>query len=218
MAIKSSRKTGIQYLGLGLFSLALILFTLMLGLDHYQLEPASLQSLAESTFSTEKTAGWPREALLAEAGSSGIYAQSYSSTFAFEDALNELFAGAQERIKTRIKTEGLPDGKQKWQVGIPDWVLPNKKTELLQDAAQGPVSGNPLLWFFLTFGLAIIGGLLYILPKRHTPPGIRHDHIYHNPLTRGLRMSWRGLFLGAAVIGIVGYGFYYMDKAYFWPA
>ncbi|MEL6141951.1 MAG: 4Fe-4S dicluster domain-containing protein, partial [Bacteroidota bacterium] len=87
-----------------------------------------------------------------------------------------------------------------------------------QGAAFGPVTNNPLLWLFLTFGLAIIGGLLYILPKFKSHPGIKHDHIYHSPLTRGLKWSWRTGLIAIGLGGILAYGVSYMDGKYFWPA
>ncbi|MEL6276364.1 MAG: 4Fe-4S binding protein, partial [Bacteroidota bacterium] len=88
----------------------------------------------------------------------------------------------------------------------------------MQGAAFGPVSNHPLLWLFLTFGLAIIGGLMYILPKFSSHPGIKHDHIYHSPLTRGLHWSWRTALITLGLGGILAYGISYMDGKYFWPA
>ncbi|MCB0580882.1 MAG: 4Fe-4S binding protein [Phaeodactylibacter sp.] len=37
-------------------------------------------------------------------------------------------------------------------------------------------------------------------------------------MTRGLTPGWRGSFLGAAIIGLLLYGVYYMNDKYFWPA
>jgi polyferredoxin len=74
------------------------------------------------------------------------------------------------------------------------------------------------LFFWLTFGLGALGGLLYIIPKFRAKPGIKNDHVFHNPLTKGLDLGWRSLFLTMAILGILGYGFYYMDDKFFWPA
>lgn len=214
---KYTKKSTLQYMGLGIFSLALLLFTLMLGLDDYRLTEEALNTVIEGAFNEEQSAGWPREALLAEAEASDIFTRDFSTTFAFKGALNDLFAGATERVSNRIEAEGLPEGKQRWQVSVADWVLPSKALELTQGAARGPVSSNPWLWLFLTFGLAIIGGLLYILPKFRGHPGIKNDHIFHNPLTRGLNLGWRSVVLGAGILGILGYGLNYMGGKLFWP-
>lgn len=216
MPTTSTRKTVVQYIGLGVFALALLFFTAMLGLDNYQLDQVTVTELLDSNFPEEKSGGWQRDAVLAEASATGFFDQSFPSTFAFEKGVKGLFTGANERISQRIETEGLPEGKKKWQLSVPDWLVKGKLVELLQGAAKGPVSSNPLLWFFLTFGLAIIGGLLYILPKLNTPPGIKHDHIFHNPLTRGLKIGWRSFFLGLAVLGTLAYGISYMSGEQVW--
>lgn len=55
----------------------------------------------------------------------------------------------------------------------------------LQNSNVGIFDTSPWLMFFLTFGLAIIGGLMYILPTVITlgPKGIKNDHIYHTAAT-----------------------------------
>lgn len=214
MAIKRTKKTALQYVGLGLFSLALLLFTLMLGLDNYRLNEEALQGVIAASF---QDSDWQKTALLAEAEAQDFYGKNFPSTFSFQRGVNDLFAAANSRIEARIASEGLPEGIRKWQVSIPSWVLKSRTFELTKAAAVGPVSRHPLLWLFLTFGLGILGGLLYILPKFSAKAGIKHDHIYHHPLTRGLVLGWRGFFLAATVVGILVYGYRYMEGQWFWP-
>jgi len=218
MASKSTKKNQAQYVGLGLFALALLFFTVMLGLDNYQLSEDKLTAVVEGSFDAEQSGNWQRDALLAEATATGFYDQVFSSTFAFEKGVKSLFKGAQKRIEDRIAAEGVPEGKQRWQIELPAWVLKGNLFNLTQQSAFGPVTNNPRLWFQLTFLLAIVGGLLYILPKFRSHPGIKHDHIYHNPLTRGLKLGWRSVFIASGVVGILAYGIAYMDGKYVWPA
>ncbi|MCB9264499.1 MAG: 4Fe-4S binding protein [Lewinellaceae bacterium] len=98
------------------------------------------------------------------------------------------------------------------------WLFKDYSFIATKKSSVGPVAENPLLFFFLTIGLGIVGGLLYILPKFRAIPGIKHNHIFHRPMTRGLSLGWRGFFLGATVTGLLLYGVFYMNEHYFWPA
>ncbi|MEM9931798.1 MAG: hypothetical protein AAF840_18510, partial [Bacteroidota bacterium] len=111
----------------------------------------------------------------------------------------------------------MPEGKQLWEVELPAWQFKSQRTGWIQQAATGPVTNNPWLFFILTLGLGALGGLLYIIPKFAAKPGIKNDHIYHNPLTRGLDLSWRSLFLTLTTLGVLAYGFWYMDEKLIWP-
>ncbi|MFN8348307.1 MAG: 4Fe-4S binding protein [Spirosomataceae bacterium] len=63
-------------------------------------------------------------------------------------------------------------------------------------AAQGPLKEQPLLWLFLTFGIAIIGALLYVLPDWQQHPGIKNNHIFQKPATGRGWLGWTvGTFL-----------------------
>ncbi|MGB3548463.1 MAG: 4Fe-4S binding protein, partial [Saprospiraceae bacterium] len=206
----STHKTPIQLIGLALFGIAIVLFTYMLNIDDFQLAPQMITDNLDQP--------WHQEALRAEAAEIGFYERKYATTFGFQEGLNELFAGAKTRIDNRIQNEGVPEGKEKWDVELADWVLPSKRFALTSAAQLGPVTNNPLLWLGLTIGLAVLGGLLYILPHLREQPGIQHNHIYHSSQTRGLQIGWRTFFLGLTAIGIVLYGLFYMEYKWFWPA
>lgn len=60
---------------------------------------------------------------------------------------------------------------------------------LLQASTDSPVKNNQWLAFFLTFGLAIIGGLLYIVPDfiLMGPAGIKNNALFqHSATNRGI--------------------------------
>ena len=205
-----THKTTLQYVGLGLFAVAMLLFTLVLGLDNYRIDREMLTAPSESELH--------REALHTAAERNGLYEQTYATTFGATRALKATFADAQDIVNMDIDANGLPEGQQRWEVELPDWQFKSQQVAWMQSAATGPVTDNPWLWFFLTIGLAVLGGVLYMIPKFQTQPGIKNDHIYHSSLTRGLNLGWRTFFLAAATVGIIAYGIDYMDDKYFWPA
>jgi len=100
-----------------------------------------------------------------------------------------------DKGEPKLKEDGTAELVQLWQVELPNWKLKDKTSGWIKNAATGPVESNPWLFFLLTFGLGALGGLLYIIPKFAAKPGIKNDHIFHNPLTRGLDLSWRSVFL-----------------------
>ena len=210
MSDKRTHKTILQYVGLGLFGLSLVLFTAMLGLDNYRFDAEMLTA----PFDSEAH----QQALRQAAEDNGLFEQNYATTFSGVSALQETFRDAQEIVNAGIDENGVPEGKQRWEVELPDWQFKSQRVTWLKAAATGPVEHNPWLWFFLTIGLGTLGGILYMIPKFRGHAGIKNDHIYHSSLTRGLHYDWRDLFLWGAVLGIIVYGFWYMDKQWFWPA
>jgi len=91
-----------------------------------------------------------------------------------------------------------------WSSTHKDFTFP-----LLQETINSPVKNNPWLAFFLTFGLAIIGGLLYIIPDFILlgPAGIKNNKLFqHSATTRGL---------GGIVTAVFFVVFYF--SLYFFP-
>ena len=210
MPSKRPHHTTLQYVGLALFAVALLVFTAMLGLDNYRFTPEMLTAPFESDTH--------RMALLEAAGTNGLFEETYGSTFSGVAALEETFHAAQDIVNAGIDANGVPEGKQRWEVELPDWQFKSQQVTWLKEAATGPVQRRPWLFFGLTIGLGALGGLLYVIPKFRRPPGIKNDHLWHRSLTRGQHYDWRDLFLWGTLGGVVTYGFWYMDKQWFWPA
>lgn len=81
--------------------------------------------------------------------------------------------------------------------GFSDYKISNLQLTITRAASEGPVKSNPMLWFLLTFGLGVLGALIYILPKLKLLPGIKNDDIYHRAHTgRG----WIGITIGVLLI------------------
>lgn len=58
------------------------------------------------------------------------------------------------------------------------------------------IKSNTWLWFFLTFGLAIIGGIVYnfAMFKLLGPPGIKNNGVYHDSLSSRGWVGWLVMF------------------------
>ena len=199
----------IEKTGLGLFIIAILIFTASLGLDQFVLSEENIGKAIDNEYH--------RQELIDIAQSQGILNKSYASSFSFVPAFKNLLKDTQKSLKEKAK-EGLPEGVKKSKYTLPSWRFKDYTFTMVRRANSGPVADHPFLFFMLTIGMGLLGGLLYILPQFNLIPGIKHNQIYHSSMTRGLRLNWRGFFLGAAIIGVLLYGVYYMGKDYIWTA
>ena len=191
----------IQNIGLLLFIAALLIFISMLGFGGNKLTEATLPGKTDAHKTAIATA-------VNEAGLMNQEMNSISFISKFKSAINT----AQEAQANAT----IPDGVGEWDVKIGNWEIDNYVQSTVSASAVGPVQRNPWLFFFLTFGIGIIGGLLFIIPKFRENPGIKHNGIYHDPLTRGLKLNVRNGALFAAIIGVLVYGFV-REGNLFWP-
>ncbi len=196
----------LQKAGLGLFVLALLIFTASLGLDNYKLTSESL-SISNTYHKT---------VVIQEAQKVGMFEKEYGSSFTFVPALKEVIKSAQKTLEERAK-EGIPEGVIEWDYKLGDWVIKDYVLYTVKKSSTGPVASNPFLFFLLTIGLGILGGLLYLLPKFNLIPGIKNNQNYDSPLTRGLSLGWRSFFLSITIVGVIIYGFFYLGGNFFWP-
>ncbi|MFT4760372.1 MAG: polyferredoxin [Paraglaciecola sp.] len=199
----ATHKTIVQKIGLGIFVIGFLIFTAILGLDSYKMTPDTLQ--VENNYH--------RIAISKAAEDEGFMKKEFPTNFAFINNLKSTIKVAQGNLQADFDKNGLPEGvsdKNSYLIAdwkIKDYILPNVKK-----ASIGPVASNPLMYWLLSIGLAIFGGLLYIIPKFRTIPGIRHDHIFHNALTRGLTSTPRSIALGLTIVGVLVYGFFYIGS------
>jgi ferredoxin-type protein NapH len=83
------------------------------------------------------------------------------------------------------------------QFGFDKYQIKNLKYALTKASAVSPVKQNPVLYLFLTYGLCIIGALLYILPKLQLAPGIKNNGIFFNAMKN---TGWLGVLTGTWLI------------------
>lgn len=64
--------------------------------------------------------------------------------------------------------------------------------EIAKKSGKGLIKDSPGLFWFLTFGLGIIGALLFIIPNLILlgKPGIKNDHIYQESATNRGLIAW----------------------------
>jgi len=193
-----------QYIGIGLFITALLIFTAMLGIGH--------QQLTESTLQIDNS--YHKAAILKAASDEGLFNEKMS-TISFIPKIKKVLKAAAKDLESKAQS-GIPDGVGEWDFKLGDWKISEYAGALVSSTAQGPVQDKPWLFLFLTFGLAIIGGLLFILPKFTEQAGIKNNGIYHHPLTRGLKFNTKMMFLIPTILGVLIWGFIYQNNL-FWP-
>lgn len=83
------------------------------------------------------------------------------------------------------------------KVGFDRYAIKDLKYMLTKTAAASPVKNNPILFLFLTYGLCVIGAMLYILPKAGEEKGIKNNRIFFNPMKN---RGWLGILTGTWLI------------------
>jgi polyferredoxin len=191
----------VQNIGLLLFIVALLTFIGMLGLGGNKLTTDLLPGKTPAHKEAIQNAARESEILDKEMGSIN-----------FISNIKSTITDAQE---TQLNAQ-IPEGANEWDIKIGNWEIENYVQDTVAKSARGPIQDNPWIFFFLTFGLGIIGGLLFIVPKFKELPGIKNNGIYHDPLTRGLKFNLRNSILIITILGIMVYGFL-KEGNLFWP-
>lgn len=195
--------TFLQKTGIGLFVIGIGIFTAVLGLDSYKIKADDIAIKNE----------YHQTAFLKAAETNNLFDREYSSNISLMAALKNTFKQAQ----SNLQNQDIPEGASEWDFKLGDWKFKDYiKPELVKNASFGTVSNQPLLWWSLSVGLGLLGGLFYIIPKFKALPGIKNNGIYHNAMERGLTWKWRAALLGITIPGILLYGFFYSYN-WFWP-
>lgn len=194
----------LQHIGIGLFVIALLIFTAMLGIGKQELRSDNIGI----------SNAYHKDAIIKSATELGVFEKEMGGV-AFTQKIKSVIKNAAADLESQAKN-GLPDGVSEWDFKLGSWKVTEYTEALVKQTASGPVQERPWLFFMLTFGLAILGGLLFILPKFMETPGIKNNGIYHDPLTRGLAFNTKMIFLIPAIVGVVVYGFVKLQNL-FWP-
>ena len=114
-------------------------------------------------------------------------------------AEGEAFA-SEEEYKSRLMSAA--ETVEKYgtlsEVGFDKYLIKDLKYSLTKASAIGPVRNNPALYLFLSFGLCILGAMLYFLPKVEKQAGIKNDGVFFNPMKN---RGWLGILTGSYLIG-----------------
>lgn len=193
----------IQQLGLAIFIIALTVFTIMPFIGQHE--------LSISDFNIENETH--REAILEASANNNILDRAFS-LIAFSSKLDKTMKQAQQSLN---QSYDVAVHKDEWSHKMGDWNIKSYSESLIRQTSVGMVTRQPLLFLFLTFGLAIIGGLLYIIPIFFVETDIKHDGIFFNSMTRGIPLSWQKSLITLAILGILAYGYIYMGYNFIWP-
>ena len=163
----------IQSVGIVLFLIGLAIFTVMPFLGNYTLTEEQVLANTKDIHQ-EKMA----ENL------TPMYGETYSSNFSFIATFKENFNSYNDALKEESKWD---------EVIWDDYSFP-----LAQSSLSSPVRDNPWLFFGLSIGLAVLGGLMYNLPKyQGEPSGIKNNGIFHSSMKN---RGWMGMITGAYLI------------------
>jgi ferredoxin-type protein NapH len=171
----------VQNVGLSLFLIGLGLFIALIFLGSYELSPESFQDIVKSK-------GIKSE-LLKNQLKSEVIGKEFTNVFSFSAEVRSALGTANAIHKKN----------EEWDRVI--WTKPhNFSYEITKLSGKGTVKEQPIFWWFLTFGLGIIGALLFILPNVITlgPSGIKNNGVFFDNATN---RGWIGWFTFIFLVG-----------------
>jgi polyferredoxin len=163
----------LQKFGFGIFLTGLSLFCALIFLGQYQLTPEKFDKLI-----TEK--GIKSELFIANLNAN-VVNKTFSGPFDFS---TKIIAALEEANTIHRK-------KREWSKVI--WDKPHSFSyEVAKKAGIGSIVEHKGMFWLLTFGLGILGSLLYILPNVITlgPPGIKNNDIFFDSSTNRGFLGW----------------------------
>jgi len=178
----------LTYIGLTIFLIGLSIFTGSIFLGNFELKQSDLTTFLESK-------GIKNELLQKELQDAVITGEKMD-IFTFSSNVR----GALEKNNAHYDALiAKYDAEKNWtKKGEQYQNIINKKDfrsmsfSLAKKSGTGFVVENRGLMWFLTFGLGILGALLFILPqlKLLGPPGIKNNGVFHNPATNRGWIAW----------------------------
>jgi len=126
-----------------------------------------------------------------------IIGKSYSTSLAFGLDVRRIYNNVNQQFRD----------KKEW-----DKIMPTSPKEfsfkLAKASSSGWINENKLLLFLLTFGLGILGSLLYITQdlKLLGPPGIKNNGIYHHA---SMNRGWIGIITFTYLVSFFIFLYYF---------
>jgi ferredoxin-type protein NapH len=174
----------LQRIGIALFILGFGVFVATLSMSNYRLSDNILKANLK-----------PEHYALIAPQAAFMLEKEYTSKFDFIADFKGIQEGLNEGFKQR----------QEWDKVIYD----NYAFGITKAASVGILTDQLGLWIWLSFVVATLGALLYILPNSRLLPGIKNNGIFqHSATNRG----WLGWVVGTALI--VFYIFLYKKAEY----
>jgi len=185
---KTPTMKALTYIGLAIFLIGLSIFTGSIFLGNFELKQSDLTTFLENK-------GIKNELLqkeLQDAVITGEKMDIFTFSSNVRGALEKNNAHYDALIaKYDAEKDWTKKGEQ-YQYRINEKDFRAMSFSLAKKSGTGFVVENRGLMWFLTFGLGILGALLFILPqlKLLGPPGIKNNGVYHNPATNRGWIAW----------------------------
>ncbi|WP_396598041.1 4Fe-4S binding protein [Dokdonia sp. R86516] len=177
----------IKNLGLVIFITGLAIWTASIFMGDFTLQQKQLDS-----FISEKGI---KSELVAQKISDNVVGKKLG-TFAFTGAVRDALAQNNDYYDAQIaKYDAAKEWDKKgeqYQYRINDKDFQAFSFSLAKKAGTGFIVENKGLMWFLTFGLGILGALMFIFPNLVLlgKPGIKNDHVYHEAATNRGWIAW----------------------------
>ncbi len=169
----------IKNIGLYIFLAGLIIFSVSIFMGEFQLTEEVMRNSLN-----EQELGNLQERLTTE-----MVGKTYTNSMAFSSDLTAIYDAVNEELKAA----------EQW-----DKVMWTKSGDfafkLAKASTNGLFANSKWLMFFLTFGLGIIGSLMFILPNVVLlgPAGIKNNGMYHDAATN---RGWIGIIAFVYLVG-----------------
>ena len=200
----------IQNIGLSILVVALVIFTATSFVGHY--------TVSQQGFDQWITAKGIRSEVVINEGREQIVGNKFSSQFALSSSILKLAEKSHDIHRANIveweKEEGKEEqinaewGKVIWM----KWFKNHKELtyDLVKSSVNSPVKENKGLFLFLTFGLASIGALMFMLPNVILlgTAGIKNDGIMHSTATN---RGWIAMIAFAYLVTFYVVLYFYPD-------
>ena len=182
---------GIKNTGLFILLVAFTLFNAVSFLGDFEVTEVQFEK-----FLADK---WIKSEFVAEEGKKKVVGK-WNSHFELSAALLTVVEASHDYHRTIIKSleeAGASKEKIETEWGKVLWIKDTKKHgqyayPLIRNSATGFVAENKGTLFWLTFGLGIFGGLLFLLPaiKIDGTAGIKNDGVFQNQATNKGWIAW----------------------------
>lgn len=163
----------LQNIGLSLFLIGLAIFTILPFIGSYEISSEKLDEVV-------KNKGIKSELFIEDLKATTV-GKEFTNPFSLSSNITSAIANANEKHKQN----------NEWDKVI--WSKPHSFSyEIAKDVGKGPVRENKGLFWFLTFGLGIIGSLLFIIPELFLKPipGIKNNGVWLNAATNRGSIAW----------------------------
>ncbi|MEN7547468.1 4Fe-4S binding protein [Rapidithrix thailandica] len=123
--------------------------------------------------------------------------------YANNEALEQDFSNALKGVQLEVlKTKGFDE-----------YQIKTLMFALTKAAAKGPVKSHPVLFLWLTYGLCLLGAMMYLLPKSKELPGIKNNRIFQRSMTN---RGWLGILTGTYLIAFYIVLYFYPEHMSNW--